>query len=111
MSKESITTSQEVRPRRHFPSQLGLAEKDRAVLHIVYGLYALSLVTALLSLLGAGLAYLKRPDIRGSCLGCRATWQLCTFFTILISWIISAALVATFLLIPIAFIVSGLTWL
>jgi uncharacterized membrane protein len=58
-----------------------------------------------------GLAYLKRPDIRGSWLGSRATWQLRTFFTILISWTISTALAATFFMIPIAFIVSGLTWL
>jgi len=93
------------------PFQLGLAEKDRVVLHIVYGLYALSLVTALPSLLGVGLAYLKRPDIRGSWLGRRATWQIRTFFIILISWIIFTALAATFSVIPIAFIVSGLTWL
>jgi uncharacterized membrane protein len=106
-----MTTSQEVGPRRHLPFQLGLAENDRLAVHIVYGLYALSLVTALPSLLGVILAYVKRPDMRGTWLESHATWQIRTFFIMLISSIVSAAMVATFVLIPIAGILTGLTWL
>jgi uncharacterized membrane protein len=106
-----MTTSQEVGPRRHLPFQLGLAENDRIALHIVYGLYALSLVTALPSLLGVVLAYLKRPDMRGSWLESHATWQIRTFFIMLISWIVSAALTSTIILSPFAFLLVGLTWL
>jgi uncharacterized membrane protein len=106
-----MTTSQEVGPRRHLPFQLGLAENDRLAVQIVYGLYALSLVTALPSLLGVILAYVKRPDMRGTWLESHATWQIRTFFIMLISSIVSAAMVATFVLIPIAGILTGLTWL
>jgi uncharacterized membrane protein len=105
-----MTVSQEVARRRHLPFQLGLEENDRLALHIVYGLYALSLVTALPSLLGAILAYLKRPDMRGSWLESHATWQIRTFVIMLISSIISAALAATFILIPFAMLLAGLTW-
>jgi uncharacterized membrane protein len=106
-----MTTSQEVARRRHLPFQLGLEENDRLAIHIVYGLYALSLVTALPSVLGVILAYVKRPDMRGTWLESHATWQIRTFFIMLISSIVSAAMVATFVLIPIAGILTGLTWL
>lgn len=106
-----MTTNQEVARRRALPFQLGLAENDRLALHIVYGLYALSLVTAFPSLLGAVLVFLKREDMRGTWLESHATWQIRTFFIMLISSIISAALAATFILIPIAGLLAGVTWL
>jgi uncharacterized membrane protein len=106
-----MTTSQEVGHRRHLPFQLGLEENDRLAVHIVYGLYALSLVTALPSLLGVILAYVKRPDMRGSWLESHATWQIRTFFIMLISSILSGAMAATIILIPIAGILTGVTWL
>jgi uncharacterized membrane protein len=105
------TTSQEVARPRNLPFQLGLSENDRLALHIVYGLYALSLVTALPSILGALLAFLKRDDIRGSWLESHATWQIRTFFIMLISSILSAAMAATFVLIPFAGLLAGATWL
>lgn len=106
-----MSTSQEVARRRHLPFQLGLEENDRLALHIVYGLFGLSLITALPSLLGAILAYLKRPDMRGSWLESHATWQIRTFFIMLISSIISAAMAATFILFPFAALLAGVTWL
>ena len=105
-----MSTSQEVARRRHLPFQLGLRENDRLALHIVYGLYALSLITALPSLLGAILAYLKRPDMTGSWLESHATWQIRTFFIMLISSIISAVLASTFILIPVAALLGAATW-
>jgi uncharacterized membrane protein len=106
-----MSTSHEVERRRHLPFQLGLEENDRLALHIVYGLYALSLITAFPSLLGGILAYLKRPDMRGSWLESHATWQIRTFVIMLISSILSAVLAATFILIPFAFLLAGVTWL
>ena len=106
-----MSTNQEVARRRHLPFRLGLEENDRLALHIVYGLYALSLVTALPSLLGGILVLLKRPDMRGSWLESHATWQIRTFFIMVISTIISTVLAATIFLIPIAFLLAGTTWL
>jgi len=106
-----MTTGQEVAPRRALPFKLGLAANDRLAFHIVYGLYALSLVTAFPSLLGAVLVFLKREDIRGTWLESHATWQIRTFFIMLISSIISAAMVATIILIPFAGLLAGVTWL
>jgi uncharacterized membrane protein len=106
-----MTTGQEVAPRRALPFKLGLAANDRLAFHIVYGLYALSLVTAFPSLLGAVLVFLKREDIRGTWLESHATWQIRTFFIMLISSIISAAMAATFILIPFAGLLAGVTWL
>jgi uncharacterized membrane protein len=106
-----MTTGQEVAPRRALPFKLGLAANDRLAFHIVYGLYALSLVTAFPSLLGAVLMFLKREDIRGTWLESHATWQIRTFFIMLISSIISAAMAATFILIPFAGLLAGVTWL
>jgi uncharacterized membrane protein len=106
-----MSTSQEVANRRHLPFRLGLEKNDRLALHIVYGLYALSLVTALPSLLGGILALLKRPDMRGSWLESHAIWQIRTFFIMVISTIISTVLATTIILIPIAFLLGGATWL
>ncbi len=106
-----MTTSQEVARRRNLPFRLGMSENDRLALHIVYGLYALSLVTALPSILGAILVFLKREDMRGSWLESHATWQIRTFFIMLISSILSAAMAATFILIPFAALLAGVTWL
>ena len=111
MSREPMSTNQEVARRRHLPFHLGLEENDRLALHIVYGLYALSLVTALPSLLGGILVLLKRPDMRGSWLESHATWQIRTFFIMVISTIVSTVLAATIILIPIAFLLAGATWL
>lgn len=106
-----MTTGQQIAHRRALPFKLGLAENDRLAFHIVYGLYALSLVTALPSLLGAILAFVKREDIRGTWLESHATWQIRTFCIMLISSILSAAMAATILLIPFAGLLAGATWL
>jgi uncharacterized membrane protein len=111
MSREPMTTGQDIAHRRALPFKLGLAENDRLAFHIVYGLYALSLVTAFPSLLGAVLAFLKREDIRGTWLESHATWQIRTFCIMLIASIISAALAATIILIPFAGLLTGVTWL
>jgi len=106
-----MTTSQEIVPRRHLPFRLGLEENDKIALHIVYALYAASLVTAVPSLLGVILAYLKRPALQGSTLDGHTTWQIRTFWIMLISTLISLALAATWVLAPLAALLSGVTWL
>jgi uncharacterized membrane protein len=106
-----MSNSQEVARRRQWPFRLGLQENDKIAVHIIYGLYTASLVTAVPALLGVLLAHLKRADLSGSWLESHATWQIRTFWIMLIASIISAVLSATFLLIPLAVLLSGLTWL
>ncbi len=106
-----MSPSQEITRRRHLPFRLGLEENDRLALHIVYGLYAVSLVTALPSIFGVLIAHVKRPDLYGSWLESHATWQIRTFWIMLISSVISAGLAATWVLFPVAALLTGLTWL
>jgi uncharacterized membrane protein len=103
--------SREVAQRRNLPFKLSLQEHDSAALHIVYALYAASLVTAVPSVLGVILAVLKRTELRGSWLESHATWQIRTFLFMVIATIIGFAMTATVILIPFALLLAGLTWL
>lgn len=106
-----MSSSREAARRRQLPFRLGLQENDRIAAHVVYALYAASLLTAVPALLGVVLAHLKRADVNDSWLESHAIWQIRTFWIMLISSIISAVLTATFVLIPLAVLLSGLTWL
>ncbi|MBT5264053.1 MAG: hypothetical protein HOL85_04425 [Rhodospirillaceae bacterium] len=103
--------SQEIIRRRKLPFNLGLEENDVWALHIVYGLFALSSVTAIPALLGLLLVWLKRGELAGTWLEEHATWQIRTFFIMVIATVLSMILAATFVLMPIAWLLAGTTWL
>ena len=100
----------EVTRRGNLPFKLSLSEFDAVAIHIVYALYAAALLSAVPSILGVILAYLKRPEIRGSWLESHATWQIRTFWITFILGIISAAMAATFILFPVAALLGAITW-
>ena len=106
-----MISSKKVASRRYLPFHVGLGEKDRLAIHIVYALYGWSLVTALSTVLGVLLAYIKRTDMRGPWFEGYGTGQIHTSFIMLIPSIVSAAVVVTFILVPIVRILTGHTWL
>ncbi len=105
-----LGSTSDVTPRGNLPFRLSLAEFDSVAIHIVYALYGAALLSAVPSILGVILAYLKRPEIRGSWLESHATWQIRTFWITFILGILSAVLAATFILLPIAWLVASVAW-
>jgi uncharacterized membrane protein len=101
---------QEVARRRHLPFQLSLEENDKIALHIVYALYGASIVFGVPSVLGVILAYLKLREVRGSWLESHAHYQIGTFWGIVVGTIVTTVLAITFVLIPLAWITMGITW-
>jgi uncharacterized membrane protein len=78
--------------RRNLPFRLSVPENDKLAMHVVYVLYAASVVTALPGMLGVILAYLKRGEVAGSYLESHVTWQVRTFWTWLLMWAIGVVL-------------------
>lgn len=83
--------SRTVARQRRLPFQLAAPHNDRLAVHIVYGLYAASLVFGIPSVLGVLLAYLKREDVEGSYLETHVRWQIRTFWIWLLLFIVGAA--------------------
>lgn len=76
--------------QRRIPFNLSAPENDRLALHIVYALYAASLILQIPSMLGVILAYLKRGEVEGTYLWSHVRWQIRTFwiwlFMMMIGW-------------------------
>lgn len=66
--------------RRPLPFKLSAPENDRMAMHVVYALYAASLVFQIPSMFGVILAYLKRGDVEGTYLETHVRWQIRTFW-------------------------------
>ena len=66
--------------RRPLPFKLSAPENDRLAVHIVYALYAASLIFQIPSMFGVILAYLKRGDVEGTYLEPHIRWQIRTFW-------------------------------
>lgn len=79
--------------RRNLPFRLSVPENDKLAIHVVYALYALSVVMAIPGMFGVILAYLKRGDVAGCYLESHVTWQVRTFWTWLAMWVVGAMLV------------------
>jgi len=78
--------------RRNLPFRLSVPENDKLAMHVVYALYAASVVTAVPGMFGVILAYLKRGEIAGTYLESHITWQIRTFWTWLLMWAIGVVL-------------------
>lgn len=103
--------SRDLVARRSLPFGLGTSENDRIALHVVYGLYGAAVVFGIPSFFGVVLAYLKRQDVLGTPLESHVVWQIRTFWIWLISVIIAAGLAATWVLIPLSWLIGGPMWL
>ncbi|MEQ9335022.1 hypothetical protein [Thalassobaculum sp.] len=66
--------------RRNLPFRLSVPENDKLAIHVVYALFALSVVFQIPGMLGVILAYLKRGEVAGSYLETHVTWQIRTFW-------------------------------
>lgn len=77
--------------RRNLPFRLSMPANDRLAIHIVYALYAATVVSGFPGMLGVLLAYLKRDEVAGSALESHVTWQLRTFWLWLIMWMVGFA--------------------
>lgn len=74
--------------RRNLPFRLSVPENDKLAIHVVYTLYALSVVFQIPGMLGVILAYLKRGEIAGTWLETHVTWQIRTFWL----WLLMAVI-------------------
>jgi uncharacterized membrane protein len=90
-------------PRRNLPFRLSVPENDKLAMHVVYALYAASVVTAVPGMLGVILAYLKRGEVAGTHLESHATWQIRTFWT----WLLMLAVGFLLLFVLIGGLVIG----
>ncbi|UUX50749.1 hypothetical protein NUH88_03395 [Nisaea acidiphila] len=111
MAETNPNSGREMTRSRAIPFSLGLSENDRLAVHIVYGLYGAAIVFGLPSVLGVILAYLKRGDLEGTELSGHVAWQIRTFWIQVITIVLAAAFTATFILIPLAWLVGGAGWL
>jgi uncharacterized membrane protein len=66
--------------RRNLPFRLSVPENDKLAIHVVYALYALSVVFQIPGMLGVILAYLKRGEVAGTWLETHVSWQIRTFW-------------------------------
>lgn len=78
--------------RRNLPFRLSVPENDKLALHVVYALYAASVVTAVPGMVGVLLAYLKRGEVAGTYLEPHATWLIRTFWIWLLMWAVGFVL-------------------
>lgn len=89
------------------PLNLSAPENDRFAIHLVYALYAASIVFGLPSVLGVLLAYLKREDVRGTEVEGHVGWQIRTFWIWLAFWLVGTVCVASLVLLPVGWALLG----
>lgn len=111
MADTDSNNHRQVAKSRALPFSLGFSENDRLAVHIIYGLYGAAIVFGVPSVFGVILAYIKRGDVEGTPLAGHITWQIRTFWIQLIAIVLTAAFTATFVLIPLAWLVGGVGWL
>ena len=106
-------------------SEQAKLEGLRAWTHVIYGLHAWSVLAGLLtpalvvtmfvtgwpSLIAVVLNYVKRSEARGTSLESHFRWQIRTFWIALPLLLLGILLWLTLLLIPVAFVLLGLTGL
>lgn len=68
--------------------------RDKNIALLVYGLYAVGLLTGgLITLAGLVVAYIKRPDVAGTPVADHLTWLIRTFWLALLLYIIGGLLI------------------
>jgi len=93
--------------RSRLPLNLSAPENDRFAVHLIYALYAASVVFGIPSLIGVVLAYIKREDVRGTDLEGHVGWLIRTFWVWLALWVVGTVCVALILLAPIGWLLMG----
>lgn len=73
---------------RTLPFRLSVPENDKLAVHVVYALYAASIVLAVPGMFGVLLAYLKRRDVEATYLETHIQWQIRTFWLWLLMWVV-----------------------
>jgi uncharacterized membrane protein len=76
--------------------------------HVIYGLYATSLIVGVTAIVAIVLNYLKREEVAGSLLESHFRWQIRTFWFTLLWIVIGFATVLTGVGIPI--LMANLVW-
>ncbi|WP_082890666.1 MULTISPECIES: hypothetical protein [Eikenella] len=80
------------------PSVISPTPEQRNYMYVIYGLYALGLLSfALPTIVGAIVAYVKRDDMRGTIYFDHVQFLLRTFWGSLIGLAVSALLIITFI--------------
>lgn len=94
--------------RRPLPFKLSAPENDRLAVHVVYALYAASLVFQIPSMFGVILAYLKRDDVRDTYLETHVRWQIRTFWIWLLMTVVGSL---TWWVLGLGFLLLGFAYL
>ena len=81
------------------------AESNKNITHVIYGLYAASLVVGITYLVAIILNYVKRDDVKGTYLESHFDWQIKTFWFSLLGCVIGT--VTTMIII--GFVILGVT--
>ncbi len=93
--------------RRPLPFKLSAPENDRLAVHIVYALYAASLIFQIPSMFGVILAYLKRDDVEGTYLEPHIRWQIRTFWI----WLLLSVIGWTTTVLLVGWLILGVAYL
>ena len=68
------------------------SSRDPHMAHIAYGLFAVGFLNGLTAIIGVILAYVRRPDVKGTYLESHFTYLIRTFWISLLGGIVSALL-------------------
>ncbi len=88
MSDRRAPDGNAVTRRGQLPFRLSVPENDKLAVHVIYALYAATIVLAIPGMFGVALAYLKLGDVRGSYLDSHVQWQIRTFWIWLTLWLV-----------------------
>lgn len=81
-------------------------DNRRTYMMVIYGLYALSALTAFSSIVGVVVAYVKRDDMRGTVYGDHIRYLIKTFWVSVIGYVIGGITMAVGIGLVLLFVVS-----
>ncbi len=81
-------------------------EPGAGAVHVMYGLYAASIILGFTSIIAVIIAHVKRGDLRGTPYESHCVWGFRTFWLSLLFFVIIGILFATMVLAPVAGILS-----
>jgi uncharacterized membrane protein len=96
------SSGRDIMATENMPQQ---AEANKSLTHVIYGLYAASLVVGITYLVAIILNYVKRDDVKGTYLESHFDWQIKTFWFSLLGCVVGT--VTTMIII--GFVILGVT--
>lgn len=96
-------------PSKAKPPKIFADQPDPLWLHLVYALYAASVINGLTAIVGVAIAYFKRDDAIGTWQESHYDWQMRTFWFGLLLFAIGFA--TTFILIGFLILAAAMVWL